>query len=91
MRPLTGKWFIGIKPEEKVEVEQLIRNSTTVLDQLTKVIEAELHELEALKVTDYTNPNWAYQQADKNGAIRVLKNLLLLTRLDRDNKQGRPS
>lgn len=86
MPQLQGKWFIDCKTqEEKDKREQTVRNSRFILDILTKLIENELKELSARKIADYDCPSWAYQQADKNGAISALSKILLLTKLEGTN------
>ena len=78
---LSAKWFVGVAQEDRVSHEQLIRNSTILLGTLTKVIEEELAALRKPPSSDYDSPAWAYKQADRNGQIRVLTNLLSMTQL----------
>ena len=86
MQRLSSKWFVGQhgSDTDKEDLEKLIRSSTIVIGQLRKLITVELQENEAMKVGDYADPNWAYRQADRNGAIRVLRNLLSLTDFAKD-------
>lgn len=86
MQPLQNKWFLGIPESEKESLSELIRNSTILLGQLTKVIEAEIEQNDSLSAADYDSPSWAYRQADRNGALRVLRNLLKLTKPKDHNK-----
>ncbi len=78
---LSAKWFHGIAREDRASHEQLIRNSTILLGTLTKVIEEELAALRKPPSSDYDSPAWAYKQADRNGQIRALTNLLSMTQL----------
>ena len=80
---LNVMWFIGCKPEEKQELENAIRSSTVVLDILTRVIEKEIAQTDISKLEDYDSPSWAFRQADRAGANRVLKNLLKMTKIER--------
>ena len=79
---LSAKWFQWAHTqEEQAKLEEMIRNSRTVLDLLTRVLEKELQEKEAVSEASYDKPSWANWQADRNGAVRTLKNLLTLTKL----------
>jgi hypothetical protein len=85
MQPLQSNWFRGIPEAEKEEVEKIIRNSTIVLDQLTKHLEAEIRSMESAQTatSEFSDPNWPYRQADRNGAVRTLRNLLKMTNIGR--------
>ncbi len=81
-KKLNSRWFVGTKsPEEKQELEGIVRNSRTVMTILTRVIDQEVAALEAIKSDDYETPAWACKQADRNGQIRALKKLRLMTAL----------
>lgn len=86
---LSAKWFSRFHgtEDEKKDLEQLIRNSTIILDILTRVLETDLRNEEANRTADYQDPNWAYRQADRNGVVRTLKNLLSMTKLTKGSDQ----
>ncbi len=88
MQPLASNWFRGIPESEKEDVEKIIRNSTIVLDQLTKHLEAEIKSTESAQIatSEFSDPNWPYRQADRNGALRTLRNLLKMTKLERTTR-----
>ena len=80
-RGLSLEWFKGIPPEKKQSFEETIRNSTTVLQQLSNLLdvwEAELDRSES-QIADYVSPSWANKQAHRNGdraRLRKLRDLL---------------
>lgn len=78
-RKLHTLWTEHIKnPEVKADFEKLLRNSTISLGRLREIAEKQLASLRSaeVKVAVYDNPNWAYKQADTNGACRVLQNFI---------------
>lgn len=81
MKGLSLEWFKGYPDDKKETLEQLLRNSSTVLGRLTEILdqwEAELLRQEC-NVADYDAPNWTYRQAHRNGdraRIRKLRDLL---------------
>lgn len=82
---LSSKWFQWAKSQEdKDKINQTVRNSGAVLDLLTKVLEKELQEVESVKTEDYLKPAWAFYRADKDGAIRTLRQIITLTKLLKD-------
>ena len=79
---LSAKWFQWAHTQdEQTKLEEMIRNSRTVLDLLTRILEKELIEKQAVAEESYEKAAWAHWQADRNGAVRTLKNLLTLTKL----------
>ena len=77
---LASKWFAGVRPEDKAKHEETIRNSRYTLDILQKIVEDSLRVETTPKRSDFDNPNWAYAQADRNGAIRAYNSILALIR-----------
>ena len=76
---LLTKWFKYTKNEqERIELTQTINNSRYILDLLERIIRDEITEEEKTKLDDYNSPSWAYRQADRNGALRVLRQILTL-------------
>jgi len=45
------------------------------MQRLVAILDELEQELERPKETDYDNPNWAYKQADYNGARRMLQKI----------------
>lgn len=79
---LSIQWFVGTDSENKKSIEEAIRNSTIVREQLVKIIEGKLRNLDHDSVHDYEMPSWPYYQADSNGQARVLKEFLTLLTFD---------
>ena len=80
---LSSKWFDGgMTPADKQQRELTVRNNRFALDLLSIVIEQEIRGLEANRFEDYNTPGWDYRQADRNGQIRALRDLLKMTKLD---------
>lgn len=64
--------------EAKKERQALIQAAKPALKILKEILEFELHNLEAneLKPEMYDVSNWAYQQADINGAKRTYRKVI---------------
>jgi len=77
-RRIAVEWFHGLDPEEQQQLEQVWRNSTYITDKLKGILERRLATLEIDKPDDYNNPQWAVLRADRNGAARTLKEILML-------------
>lgn len=83
---LCTKWFRGeTNPDAKKSLEQAIRNSRFTLGLLTQIIEQEIEEIQANKLDDYSKPGWPYLRADRDGQMRSLKNILKLTKLEKED------
>ena len=82
---LSSKWFEAFKGDEKQkeELKRTIQGSSYVLNILTDVIDREIHRLETTGTDEYDKPNWEVRVADRNGALRQLRNLRTLTHLDK--------
>jgi hypothetical protein len=75
-------WTAHIKdPKERDKFAEYIRNSTDLLERLTKIIDMKLAIAKRSTKVDYESPGWAYRQADQNGTIRVLEDLRKLTKI----------
>ena len=80
---LSGKCYDAqATTEHKQQLELTVRSSATTLDLLTQVLEQQIEHLQANKFEDYTLPGWDYRQADRNGQIRALRDVLKMTKLD---------
>lgn len=75
---IPSDWLYGVPPEDKDEFIKLWRNSTGILDPLKHILERYLEGLELDTKPDYSEPNWAYIRADKNGQVIALKRILNL-------------
>ena len=81
---LNTAWFIDVSDDKKEDTESAIRNSTIVLRQLEKIIQAEIKRLDITKLEeDYSTASWAYKQADRLGQLRSLRKLLTIVSLNK--------
>jgi hypothetical protein len=72
-------WLKGAKtPEAKKERKALIQAALPTLKILKEILEDELNNLEdnELKSDVYNASNWAYLQADINGAKRTYRKVI---------------
>lgn len=79
------KWLKGAKtPEAKKQRKQMIIANRDILDLLKDILTDDLNNLEdnELKADVYNVSNWAYQQADSNGAKRALKKVIDLITIE---------
>ena len=78
-------WLKGAQtPEAKLERKTLIKTSIPFIKILKEVLEDELNNLESneLKSDIYNTSNWAYLQADINGAKRTYKKVIDLLQIE---------
>lgn len=78
-------WTKNLKtPEEQDNFNNQLLGARPVLERLTALIDEKSKELESTELTlkAYDNPNWAYQQAHKNGYKGAMKYLKELINLD---------
>lgn len=85
MRP-SLEWTSHIKdPVKKKEFEDLLFNSTTILNRLSDVLRSKGLSLARVEgnMEEYDNPSWAFKQAHVNGRKQELKTVLQLITFDR--------
>lgn len=70
------EWLRGMPAEDGQKVAEVWRNSTYLLDQLRKILLEDLGKIELDSETDYSNPNWQFVRADKNGRAKALNRVL---------------
>lgn len=71
---MHSAWFKGLTKEEKTKRQQFLSANVEVFELLSEVLKENFEE----NVPDYSNPSWAYAQADVNGANRMLRRVLKL-------------
>lgn len=72
-------WLKGAKtPEAKIERKAIIQAAIPAMQVLKEILEDELNNLEdnELKSEMYNTSNWAYLQADINGAKRTYRKVI---------------
>jgi hypothetical protein len=78
------KWLKGAKtPEAKKKRKEFVLANYEILYELKEILLEDLKALEAneLKLDVYDVSNWAYLQADSNGAKRTLNQVIDLITL----------
>lgn len=74
-------WTKGITDAAEADRLQLqLKNSKFLLDHLHTVVERKIKEQDRVSPNDYDSPSWAYKAADREGYIRALNYILLLTK-----------
>lgn len=66
-------WFKGIPEDGTAEREKDLLSYRNAFDALREVL-VELEDNTPPKA-DYDSPSWAYKQADRNGANRILNRI----------------
>lgn len=79
-------WIKGLSDAEADNVAKTLKNSRVLLDRLDTVVKNKIEETERVSTNDYDSPSWAYKAADREGYIRALKYILLLTKENPTNK-----
>jgi hypothetical protein len=77
---LITEWFKGLTDEDKDRLETTLKNSKFLLNRLHTVIENKIKEVSRVPTNDYDSPSWPYKAADREGYVRALNDLLLLTK-----------
>lgn len=76
-------WFLGATSKEDREaITSKIVASTGALDILKTVCYNMIKEADKTSHKDYDSPSWAFKQADQNGYIRALKEIVELINID---------
>jgi hypothetical protein len=75
-------------PADKIQFENQIIGSKPVLNRIKEIIEEQIVDTDKseLSITQFENPNWAYQQAYKNGFKSALS--ILHRMVDLDSQRG---
>jgi hypothetical protein len=73
-------WLKGLTEEERVELEQLFSASLVVRKKLTEILEGKVRSADrrSVSIESYESPSWVYTQADTNGYIRALREVITL-------------
>lgn len=73
MRRYSTAWFLNKTDKEKEAIRFALENNTTLQESLLELIRGFMDEENRAEVSlkDMDNPNWAYLQANRNGAKRA--------------------
>jgi hypothetical protein len=78
-RKLKTAWISDLRdPSEKEIFTQQVLASKKVLDKLHKIVYNKVLDGEKVSVVDYDSPSWSHKQADQNGYLRGLREVLEL-------------
>ena len=75
--------FRGLDDKTKEEWKRLL-NHSAMIDRMIEIVKEWIREAESTPMDDYDSPSWAYKQADRNGRVRSLKQVLSI--LDQKEK-----
>lgn len=78
--PYLPEWTKGLDDHEAQRLETTLQNSRFLLNTLAEIINRKIAEKQRVPTNDYDSPSWAYKAADREGAIRALQDILLLTK-----------
>ena len=76
---MDSRWVKGLSGEKKEARKKEVLGYKNAFDDLRELLK-DLEE-EGKNPPDYSSPSWAYQQADQNGANRMLRKILKLIQL----------
>lgn len=73
-------WTAGLTSEQKQEITADYKSAVSLRKRLEKLVTDKIDSAhrESLKREGYNSPSWAYQQADKIGYERALKEIISL-------------
>lgn len=74
MSQLKSDWLKGKNPEEVKAIKEALAHNVALREAVLSLVdrvEAEERRHE-ISLEEYNNPSWAYKQADRNGALRML-------------------
>lgn len=80
MAKLSEKWYSGV--DDRDAWAQYVSNSSDLLIYLTKMIKKEIESLEA--PTDITDASWAIRMAERQGQLKVYRNMLKMVDLTKE-------
>lgn len=77
---MKTSWTKGLTPEKQEEIKRDFNASALLRERLAELIQDKIDtSIKASRSKDeYTNPNWAYLQADARGYERALSEIISL-------------
>lgn len=82
---MNRTWYQD-NPKHREEIKEYLYQHKELLDKLSKICYTKVKELEKKRraSSTYSDPNWAYEQADMNGYLRCLYELEQLFKLENE-------
>lgn len=78
-RKLKTAWISHLRDaESKEQFTAQVLASEKVLDKLREIVYNKVLDGEKVSVVDYDSPSWSHKQADRNGYLRGLREVLEL-------------
>lgn len=73
-------WTKGLNPEQVIQLKQDYVGALLLRERLTEICKdkQDASVKKSRSEDGYTNPNWAYQQADARGYERALQEIISL-------------
>lgn len=85
---IQTKWLEGLKdPSEREQFKQTVIGSKKVLDKAREIVYNIVKEAEKVRISDYDSPSWSHKQADQNGYVRALREVMLLLEVNPDREK----
>ena len=75
MKGLPMAWLSHLSLKDRKGFETSVRNSSHVLRRLREIIERKVEESESKRLSDYSSPVWAFEQAHRNGYALLAREL----------------
>lgn len=83
---LKTAWLQDLKdPADREAFANQVLASKKVLDKLQKIVYNKVTSGEKAQVVDYDCPSWSHRQADRNGYLRGLREVLELLNINGDH------
>jgi hypothetical protein len=85
---IQTKWLEGFKTQqERDQFKQTVIGSKKVLDKAVQIVYNSIKEAEKVRISDYDSPSWSHKQADQNGYVRALREVMLLLEVSPDRER----
>lgn len=81
---MLANWFAGVKsPEEKEKRQLSVESGAAALDILAKICYNSISDAEKVSLIDYDSPSWSHKQADHNGYVRAMREIIKLCEINK--------
>jgi hypothetical protein len=84
---IQTQWLAGLKEPERAQFKQTVIGSKKVLDKAREIVYNIVKEAEKVRINDYDSPSWSHKQADQNGYVRALREVMLLLEVNPDREK----
>lgn len=84
---IQTQWLADLKGPERDQFKQTVIGSKKVLDKAREIVYNIVKEAEKVRISDYDSPSWSHKQADQNGYVRALREVMLLLEVNPDRER----